>query len=150
MAVVTSVCTSPTKGTQKTSVGRARVIGGAGLEGDSHAGAPKRQVSLLAEESVDKMRAKGLDLAPGAFGENLNTRGIDLIELPIGTRLAVGDGVILEMTAKGKICHDHCAIFEAVGDCIMPREGVFTEVRRGGTVSEGDAIRVLDDREGAS
>lgn len=148
MATVESVCTSERKGTPKKDVGRARAVEGFGIEGDSHGGTAKRQVSLLAEESVDKMRAKGLELSPGAFGENMTTRGIDLIGLPMGTQLAVGEGVVLEITAKGKVCHDHCAIYEAVGDCIMPREGVFTEVIRGGEVARGDSITVLSSPEG--
>jgi len=143
MATVESVCTSERKGTAKSEVGRVRVVEGFGIEGDSHGGTAKRQVSLLAEESVDKMRAKGLELSPGAFGENMTTRGIDLIGLPMGTRLAVGGEVVREITAKGKICHDHCAIYEAVGDCIMPREGVFTEVVRGGDMAKGDSIAVV-------
>ena len=148
MATVESVCTSERKGTAKSEVGRARMVDGFGIEGDSHGGTPKRQVSLLAEESIDKMRAKGLELSPGAFGENMTTRGIDLIALPMGTRLAVGEEAVLVITAKGKICHDHCAIYEAVGDCIMPREGVFTEVVRGGEIAAGDVITVLSRPEG--
>ena len=99
---------------------------------------------MLALESVDKMRGRGLDLAPGAFGENINTRGIDLLALPIGARLRVGAAVVLELTAKGKVCHDRCAIYERLGDCVMPRAGVFVEVVEGGEIAAGDEIVVVE------
>jgi MOSC domain-containing protein YiiM len=101
-----------------------------------------RQVSLLAQESIDKIKNKGLDVVPGDFAENLTTEGIDLPSLPIGTKLLVGDGIILRVTQIGKECHTRCAIFQQVGDCVMPREGIFAEVLAEGEVKVGDTIRV--------
>ena len=114
-----------------------------GLAGDAHADChTHRQVSLLAVESIDKMRALGLDVGPGDFAENLTTQGIDLVSLPINTKLAVGNGVVLEVTQIGKECHAGCAIFRQVGKCIMPKEGVFTSVIRGGVIRIGDAVDI--------
>ncbi len=140
--VVVAVCVSETKGVPKQDVGRARAVEGHGLERDAHAGPWHRQVSLLAEESIEKMRARGLDVGPGSFAENLTTRGIDLVSIPVGTRLRVGQGVVLELTQIGKECHTGCAIFQQVGECVMPREGVFAKVLRGGEIETGDAIEV--------
>ena len=142
--IVTAVCTSETKGVPKQDVGQANLIENHGLDGDAHAGPWHRQVSLLAEESIAKMRAKGLDVGPGAFAENITARGLNLPSLPIGTRLAVGPEALLEVTQIGKECHAGCAIFQQVGECVMPHEGVFAKVVRGGVVSGGDSIRVLD------
>lgn len=139
--VVVAVCRSETKGVAKRDVGRARLVEGHGLDHDAHAGPWHRQVSLLAEESIEKMRAKGLDVGPGAFAENITTRGIDLMHLPVGTRLEIGPDAVLEITQIGKECHTGCAIFQQVGECVMPREGVFAKVIRGGEVRAGDAIR---------
>lgn len=139
--VVIAVCRSETKGVAKHDIGRAKLVEGHGVEHDAHAGPWHRQVSLLAEESIEKMRAKGLDVGPGAFAENITTRGIDLFHLPVGTRLEVGRQVVLEVTQIGKECHTGCAIFQQVGECVMPREGVFAKVIRGGEVATGDAIR---------
>ncbi|MDK2930371.1 MAG: hypothetical protein PWR07_502 [Bacillota bacterium] len=133
---------SETKGVSKRDVGRARLVEGHGLEGDAHAGPWHRQVSLLAEESIEKMRTKGIDVGPGAFAENITTRGIDLYHLPVGTRLEVGPEVVLEITQIGKECHTGCAIFRQVGECVMPREGIFARVVRGGEIERGDEIRV--------
>jgi MOSC domain-containing protein YiiM len=105
-------------------------------------------VSLLAQESIDKMRAAGLDVGPGDFAENLTTKGIGLCTLPIGTRLRVGETAILQVTQIGKICHERCAIFYQAGDCVMPKEGIFAVVLRGGSVSRGDRIEVLAEGEG--
>jgi MOSC domain-containing protein YiiM len=103
-------------------------------------------VSLLADESIDKMRDKGLtDLKPGAFGENLVTRGVDLVALKVGDHLSVGEEVLLEVTQIGKECVDRCAIYYQTGDCIMPREGIFTKVLKGGRVAAGDEIKVLEE-----
>lgn len=140
--VVVAVCMSETKGVSKRDVGRARLVEGHGLEGDAHAGPWHRQVSLLAEESIEKMRTKGIDVGPGAFAENITTRGIDLYHLPVGTRLEVGPEVVLEITQIGKECHTGCAIFRQVGECVMPREGIFAKVVRGGEIKRGDEIRV--------
>jgi molybdopterin adenylyltransferase len=141
---VVAVSISATKGVKKDNVPAARVLENLGLQGDAHAGDWHRQVSLLAVESIDKMRQSGLDLKPGDFAENLTTRGIDLPHLPVGTRLRIGPEVELEVTQIGKACHHGCAIKQAVGDCIMPREGIFARVLRGGLVHPNDIIEVLD------
>jgi MOSC domain-containing protein YiiM len=137
---VVSVNTSPRKGVRKKPVDRARVVENQGLEGDAHGGEWHRQVSLLALESIEKMRAKGLDVGPGDFAENLTTEGIDLLALPLGSRIRVGDEVELEITQIGKVCHTKCAIFYQAGDCVMPKEGVFAIVLREGDVADGDVV----------
>lgn len=142
-ARVIAVCRSDTKGVSKEPITEGVLKEEYGLEGDAHAdGGWHRQVSLLAIESIEKMRALGLDLRPGDFAENITTEGIELLSLPVGTRLAVGDEVILEISQIGKECHVGCAIFRQVGRCIMPREGVFARVIRGGRVRAGDEIVV--------
>jgi MOSC domain-containing protein YiiM len=133
---------SPGKGERKKPVERAVLRENHGIEGDGHAGPWHRQVSLLAQESIDKMTAKGLDVSAGDFAENLTTAGIDLTALPLGTRLEVGPS-LLEVTQIGKVCHDRCAIFYQAGDCVMPREGIFVRVLRGGELSAGQAVRVV-------
>jgi len=144
-AEVIAVCASAEKHVQKDDVGRAFLIEEIGLEGDAHAGFAHRQVSLLADESIDKMRDLGLsDLRPGAFGENLTTRGLDLVSLPVGQRLRVGKEVILEASQIGKECVDRCAIYYKAGDCIMPKEGIFARVIKGGWVMNGDKIEVVE------
>ncbi len=147
MAEIVSINVSKTKGVRKTPVDAVE-IGPEGLAGDAHAGDWHRMVSLLALESVDKMRAAGLDVNPGDFAENLTTRGLDLLALPLGTRLRVGDEVVLELTQHGKECHTRCAIYYQAGDCVMPREGVFAKVIRTGTVRVGDPVEVLGPEEG--
>ncbi|OGO18196.1 MAG: molybdenum cofactor sulfurase [Chloroflexi bacterium RBG_16_50_11] len=143
MTSVIAVCTSEKKGTTKTPVAEVVIKEDYGVVGDAHADcATHRQVSLLAMESIDKMRSKGFDfLKPGDFAENITTKGINLATLPIGTRLNVGKDVVLEMTQIGKECHAACAIRQQVGDCIMPREGIFARVIRGGRVKAGDTIK---------
>lgn len=141
--VITAVCTSETKGVPKHDVRAAMLIADHGIDGDAHAGPWHRQVSLLAEESIAKMRAKGLDVEAGAFAENLTTRGLNLPALPVGTRLRVGADVLLEVTQIGKECHTKCAIFQKVGECVMPREGIFARVLHGGAVTAGDRIEVI-------
>lgn len=141
--IVVAVCTSETKGVPKQDVGRAMLRENHGIDGDAHAGRWHRQVSLLAEESIAKMRAKGLDVGPGAFAENITTRGLDLPSLPVGTRLGVGSEALLEVTQIGKECHAKCAIFQQVGECVMPTEGIFAKVLHGGAVAAGDRIRIL-------
>lgn len=131
------------KGRKKTNVGCGLLIADYGLQNDAHAGAEIRQVSLLAQESIDKMRDRGLDVTYGDFAENLTTEGIDLPSLPIGTRLQIGHGILMEVTQIGKVCHDRCHIFYTVGDCVMPREGIFARVLAGGTVKTGDDIEVI-------
>jgi MOSC domain-containing protein YiiM len=144
MAKIVAVCTSEKKGMKKSPRARITLKESYGVEGDAHAdGQSHRQVSLLATESIDKMRAKGFELQPGDFAENLTTEGIDLCTLPIGARMRVGKEAVLEMTQIGKQCHADCAVRKQVGDCIMPREGVFTKVIRGGTIRPGDEIKVV-------
>ncbi len=145
MSPVIAVCQSEKKGTKKIPVPEVTVKENYGVIGDAHAdGTKHRQVSLLAIESIDKMRGKGFDLQPGDFAENITTRGIDLTSLPIGTRITVGDRVVLEMTQIGKECHAACAIRKQVGDCIMPREGIFAKVIRGGNAKAGDPITITN------
>ena len=144
MSKVIEVCTSEKKGTTKKPVPEIILKVDFGVVGDAHADcATHRQVSLLAVESIEKMRAKGFDLKHGDFAENITTQGIVLTSIPIGTRLQVGKEVILEMTQIGKECHAGCQIRNLVGDCIMPREGVFTRVINGGTVKAGDSITII-------
>jgi len=143
MARVIAVCKSDEKGTKKEDVKEGLLKDDFGLVDDAHADCcTHRQVSLLAVESIDKMRALGLELKPGDFAENLTTEGIDLVSLPVGTRMSVGEQVVLEVTQIGKECHAGCAIFQQVGKCIMPEEGIFTRVIQGGTVKTGDQIEV--------
>ena len=144
MKEIVAVCTSKSKGERKTDVGQSELQKGFGLAGDAHGGDWHRQVSLLAIESIEKMRASGLDVGPGDFAENLTTRGINLYTLPIGTRLQVGASALLEITQIVKECHDRCAIYEQAGDCVMPREGVFATVIEGGSVKTGDAVEILE------
>jgi MOSC domain-containing protein YiiM len=143
VARITAVCTSKDKGVRKENVGEGRMVPEWGLEGDAHAGPWHRQVSLLAVESIGRMREKGLDVGPGDFAENLTVEGLVLHELPIGTRLALGGEAVGEVTQIGKKCHAGCAIFKLTGDCVMPREGIFVRVLTGGTVRVGDEVRVL-------
>lgn len=142
MGSIFAISTSKNKGERKKNVDKAWLIENKGIEGDAHAGFAHRQISLLALESVEKMRAKGLDVNPGDFAENLTTEGLDLVSLPIGTRLKAGKDVYLRVTQIGKECHHRCAIYYQAGDCVMPREGIFTEVLRGGQISAGDPIDI--------
>jgi len=143
MASVIAVCSSKKKGTRKQAIPEGIFKENLGLVGDAHASvSTNRQVSLLAKESIDKMKYLGLNLGPGDFAENITTEGIDLLGVPIGTRIAVGNEVILEVTQIGKECHTACAIRRQVGQCIMPVEGVFARVIRGGRVRPGDKIEI--------
>ena len=144
MAQVVSVNISERKGTVKREVPEIRLKLRHGIVGDAHAGDWHRQISLLAEESVDKMRPLLPDLEPGAFAENINTRGLDLKTLPVGTRLRLGETVV-EITQIGKECHSDCEIKKRTGKCVMPTEGVFAVVVREGTVRKGDAIEIIKD-----
>ena len=146
MAEVMAVCISERKGVPKAEVPYIDVRRNHGILGDTHAGNWHRQISLLAEESVDTMRALGLTLAPGAFAENILTRGLELKSLPVGTRLRVGE-TLLEVTQIGKECHSHCEIFKKMGECIMPTNGIFTRVLHGGVMKEGDEINVCTEQE---
>jgi cyclic pyranopterin phosphate synthase len=149
IGTVVSVNVSPGKGERKKPVDRALLLTEHGIEGDGHAGPWHRQVSLLAEESIDTMREKGLDVGPGDFAENMTTRGIDLCSLPIGTRLRLGSA-LLELTQLGKVCHERCAIYYQAGDCVMPREGIFAKVLDGGEVAPGDRLVVIELGDGAA
>ena len=145
MGTVVEVCISENKGEVKTPVPSVLLKENYGIENDAHADSSwHRQVSLLAMESIDKMQGKGLVLKPGDFAENITTKDIDLCTIPIGARMQVGEA-LLEMTQLGKECHAGCAIRDTVGDCIMPREGIFAKVLKGGTVKAGDTIEVLED-----
>jgi len=141
LARIIAVCRSDHKGTTKETVPEAELQEGFGLVGDAHGDCcTHRQVSLLAIESIDKMREAGYDVNPGDFAENLTTEGINLVSLPVGTILQAGDSIILEISQIGKECHTGCAVFKQVGKCIMPREGVFARVIRGGKVRPGDQL----------
>ena len=142
MGKVTAVCISPEKGTQKQNVGTVTLREDWGIENDAHAGKWHRQVSLLSYEKVEEFRARGAQVDDGAFGENLVVSGYDFKSLPVGTRFGC-NGAVLELTQIGKQCHAHCQIYRQVGDCIMPREGVFTRVLRGGVVRVGDELTIL-------
>ena len=142
MAKVVSVNISERKGTVKHPVPEVRLKLRHGIVGDAHAGDWHRQISMLAEESVDTMRAVLPQLKDGAFAENINTVGIDLKSLPVGTRLRVGETEV-EVTQIGKECHNDCAIKKATGRCVMPTEGIFVGVCREGTVRPGDAVEII-------
>ena len=146
MARVVSVNISEKKGTVKREVPEIRLKLRHGILGDAHAGDWHRQISLLAEESVDKMRALLPDLRPGAFAENVNTRGLELKSLPVGARLRLGEAEV-EITQIGKQCHSDCEIKKLTGQCVMPTEGVFAVVVREGTVRRGDPIEILEEAE---
>ena len=142
--IVVSITVSPTKGTRKTPVEGATLEANHGITGDAHASSTwHRQVSLLAIESINKMRDLGLEVGPGDFAENITTKGIDLLSLPIGTRLRIGDAEV-EVSQIGKRCHSRCNIYYQAGDCVMPREGIFVKVLKGGEIKVGDPIEVLN------
>jgi TatD DNase family protein len=141
MAKVCAVCVSEKKGTEKQDAGEAAFVERHGIQGDAHAGDWHRQVSLLSLQKIEAFRARGAEVSFGAFGENLVVDGIDFAALPVGTVFRCGD-VVMELTQIGKECHNHCAIFQRMGDCIMPREGVFARVLHGGTIKAGDELYV--------
>jgi MOSC domain-containing protein YiiM len=143
MAQVVAVCISEKKGERKTQVSEVQVRENHGVVGDAHAGEWHRQVSLLAEESIAKMQALGLDVHAGDFAENITTSGIELVALPVGSRLRVGE-TLLEVTQIGKECHTRCAIYYQAGDCVMPKEGIFAKVITGGTIRPGDLVQRMD------
>ena len=145
MATVLSINISEKKGTPKTTITEGKLIVDFGFEGDAHAGKWHRQVSLLAKESIEKAKGMRTDgLCHGMFAENITTEGITLHTLPVGTKLQIGDEAVIEISQIGKECHDGCAIRQLVGQCIMPKEGVFARVVQGGTVKSGDEIRVIE------
>lgn len=142
-ATIVATCISKNKGERKTPIDQVELRQEHGIIDDAHAGDWHRQISLLASESIAKMQAMGLDVDSGDFAENLTTKGIDLVNLPIGTRLKVGE-TLLEVTQIGKECHNRCAIYEQAGDCVMPKEGIFARVIEGGTIKPEDEITRLD------
>ncbi len=139
---VISINISDRKGVRKTPINVAEVIENSGIKGDAHRGESLRQISLLAVESINKMREKGLNVGPGDFAENITTEGIDLMSLPVGTKMKIGD-TLLEVSQIGKLCHTRCAIYRQAGDCVMPKEGIFVKVLKGGTVKVGDLIEII-------
>jgi len=142
--LVVSVNLSRTKSVRKKPGQVGVVVEDSGFKGDAHSGPGLRQVSLLALESIEKMRRVGLEVGPGDFAENLTTSGLNLSELPIGTILEIGREVVLEVTQIGKTCHTKCAIFRQVGQCVMPEEGIFARVVKGGKIMVGDEIHVRE------
>lgn len=144
MGKVLAVCVSEKKGTKKTNVAHATFVQDWGIQGDAHGGKWHRQVSLLSHQKVEEFRARGAVVDHGAFGENLVVEGYDFKTLPVGTKFRCGD-VILELTQVGKQCHAHCEIYQRMGDCIMPREGIFARVLHGGTISVGDQLEIWEE-----
>ena len=142
---IEAISISEKKGTKKTNVSEAEVKIDFGIVGDAHGGNWHRQISLLAIESIDKMIEMGADVLPGSFAENITTQGIKLPDLPIGCRLKAGEEIEFEVSQIGKECHSRCEIFKQVGDCIMPREGIFAKVMKAGVMKVGDTIEVLND-----
>jgi MOSC domain-containing protein YiiM len=143
MAQLVAVSVSEKKGMRKTNVDEVMLEVESGIKGDAHAGPWHRQVSLLAQESIEKMRNLGLDVHAGDFAENLTTEGIDLVSLPVGTKLRIGESTLMEVTQIGKVCHERCAIYYQAGDCVMPKEGIFVRVLTGGRLAPGDKITVI-------
>ncbi len=141
---IIAVSISDRKGEKKHNVPEATLTPDHGLDTDAHAGDWHRQVSLLDMQSIARIREKGLAVEPGNFAENITTEGIRLWELPVGTRMQLGDKVVVEVTQIGKECHNRCAIFHQVGDCVMPREGIFAKVLQKGIIKPGDTIAVPD------
>ncbi|HMK65072.1 MAG TPA: MOSC domain-containing protein [Thermodesulfobacteriota bacterium] len=140
---IVAVSISDRKGIPKSNIGEGLLVEEFGLSGDAHGGPWHRQVSLLAMESIQKMKDLGLNVHPGSFAENITTEGIVLPELPIGTRLRLGPEALVEVTQIGKECHDRCAIYRLAGDCVMPREGIFVRILKGGPVKVGDDIEIV-------
>lgn len=141
---ILAVNISHKKGEKKQNIQCGLLRKDIGLDGDAHAESGIRQLSLLARESIEKIRAKGLDVQYGDFAENLTTEGIALPSLPVGSRLKIGRDILLEVTQIGKVCHDRCNIFYTVGDCVMPREGIFAKILKGGDVQVGDRIEIAE------
>lgn len=142
MGEIKAICISEKRGTQKKEIPEAQILEDWGIEGDAHGGKWHRQISLLAVEKIEDFRARGAEIDYGAFGENLIVEGYDLRALPVGTRFKIGE-VLLELTQIGKECHSHCEIYKKMGDCIMPREGVFTKVLHGGHIQKDDKIEMI-------
>ncbi|GBF35143.1 MOSC domain protein [Desulfocucumis palustris] len=144
MGKIVAVCTSPRKGMRKKNVGEGILVTEHGLEGDAHTGTWHRQVSLLALESIQKMQKMGLDVKPGDFAENITTEDMDLVSLPVGTKLRLGGQALGQVTQIGKECHTRCAIYHQAGDCVMPKEGIFIRVLQGGPVKVGDRVEIVE------
>lgn len=145
MGKVMGVCISERKGTQKKNINKAMFIENHGIEKDAHAGNWHRQVSLLSYDKIQDFKARGAEVQDGAFGENLIVEGFDFKSLPVGTKLKCGE-VLLEMTQIGKECHTHCEIYKKMGECIMPKQGVFAKVLKGGIIAIGDEMEIISDR----
>lgn len=144
---IKAISVSKEKGTRKTNVPEAELRTDFGIVGDAHAGDWHRQASLLASESINEMVAKGAKVSPGDFAENITTEGIDLSKLSVGNRVRLGESAEVQISQFGKECHSGCEIFKQVGDCIMPREGVFAKVTKGGLIKVGDVIEVVTDND---
>jgi len=143
-AKVVSINISDKKGMRKKPVEHVVIKENYGIENDAHASEKwHRQISLLALESIEKMRAMGLKVGPGDFAENITTQGIDLPGLPLGTKMTIGENVEAEVSQIGKVCHTRCAIYQQAGDCVMPKEGIFVKVLKGGKIKKGDEIKIL-------
>lgn len=143
MGKIMAVCISEKKGTTKKNINECELIEDYGLKNDAHAGKWHRQVSLLSHEKIEDFKAKGADVVQGDFGENIIVSGIDLVTLPVGTILTCKD-IVLEVTQIGKECHSHCEIYQRMGECIMPKQGIFTKVIKGGIMRVGDEINVCE------
>ena len=143
MGRLTAICISDRRGIQKHYVDNATLKADWGIDGDAHAGNWHRQVSILDQEKIDEFNAKGANVIAGAFGENLIVEGVDVLSLPIGSCIQVG-GALLEITQRGKECHDHCQIYYKMGECIMPKDGMFTKVVIGGEIKVGDEIKIME------
>jgi MOSC domain-containing protein YiiM len=143
MMKIESIAISKKKGTRKVQIEEASLIQDFGLEGDAHAGPWHRQVSFLASESIEQAREQGLDVTFGDFAENIATSGIDWLKIPIGTRVKLGETALVEVTQIGKECHNKCAIYYMAGDCIMPKEGIFARVLKGGKIRRGDDVDLI-------
>jgi cyclic pyranopterin phosphate synthase len=147
---IKAISVSESRGISKHNVPAAQAKAGFGIEGDAHAGDWHRQISLLAEESIEKIRAKGAQVKSGDFAENITTEGIDLRNLVLGSRLRLGREAEVEITQLGKKCHNRCAIFQQIGNCIMPRDGAFAKVTKSGQIKVGDTIEVLNSNDQSS
>ena len=147
IAKVVAVCTSPKTGMRKKNVTQGLLIENLGIQDDAHANSEThRQVSFLAMESIKKMQDMGLDVHEGDFAENITTSGIDLLALPIGSKITIGDKTLLEISQHGKVCHKPCAIYHQAGTCVMPKEGIFAKVIKGGEIKTGDPIITITDK----
>ncbi len=150
MGKIVAICISTKKGVQKKDVGQCKLVEGHGLEDDAHAGNWHRQISLLSKEGRKSMEDKGAKLNSGDFGENLLTEGVDFSEIEVGKELRLGKDALVRVTQIGKVCHDKCNIYYQVGDCIMPREGIFAEVLKGGEIKVNDYIGFVNDKSSSS